>query len=349
VKLTLWPFMTKRKLTQMLQTNGPQVCAKQMGRRIGRPCLKLILTDNEDVAVRKLAIEAISQVGLSENTRTELTASLKTLPRELRLFVYEVGFSASATKDIRLALIPTTVSDEGATLEEMSEWIRSRQDPLLGDFFAQSLEDASLGEEVRAGCAGLLASQGGTSALPILVSALRSCNLEDALLADRILAAVEALDISMDEFQESLEGVLIEKLREVEARLDDPETGVRRWFSLLVCRDKYGWAPHPEERIMRMLSRFGGRNALTAMTQALGKSHSDASARSWLAQSEYGDAFLEMHAQVSTLVVLELGKAVHDLYRRLKAAGEITSAQEIPALSEFLKRHGPGGQLADGS
>ncbi|MDP2857404.1 MAG: hypothetical protein Q8P50_05425 [Bacillota bacterium] len=299
------------------------------------------------MTLRKLAIEAISHVELSENTRTGLTASLKALPRELRLFMYEVGFSASATKDIRLALIATTVSDERATREEMTEWIRSSQDPLLGDFLAQSLEDPRLDEEVRAGCAGLLASLRGTSALPVLVSALRDCNLEHALLADRILAAVDTLDISIDEFQESLDGALTEKLKEVGARIDDPAASLRRVFRRLRLHDKYGWTPDPEKRILRMLSRFGGRNALTAMVQILGKSPS-ASADPWLSGSECADVILDAHAQSSALILLELGKAALDLYKKLKASGEITSAQEIPSLSEFMEKYGPGGEIAPG-
>jgi hypothetical protein len=52
---------------------------------------------------------------------------------------------------------------------------------------------------------------------------------------------------------------------------------------------------------------------------------------------------------LSQVALQELRMAVVELYEKLKAAGEIASAEEIPSLWEFMRRYGPAGQTPDSS
>jgi len=213
-------FVTEGKIRNVLEVSGPQFCSQEFGTSARKHLCSLSVSQQESLALRKAAIEALVLVGVDKTTILKL---LKDLPSDLKDPFFNLAFSATVNKETKESIIYAAANCPSSVMRgEVSGRILSSPDPDLPVLMEKELTvllkkeskagNHEIDDGLRANYVDMLASKLGSAASQTFISILKDNDPNFQVgLVDRLVGHLTEWSISGPEYED----LLIEKFQKL--------------------------------------------------------------------------------------------------------------------------------------
>jgi len=347
-------FVTTKKVAQFLQAEDARSCLVEFGARSRKALLRIVFSERYDVQVRRGAIEALVELGIMPNTERKLDCTsekclsldtrlkafaddLKAVPTDLRQYLIQSCCTSAASTDTKNFLLALFSMPKLVYHKEIAECIRDHAGEEFLSIASSGLGNEQAYEAFRVGCMEALMIMRPPDIIPVLRTTLGKATMgyRDYLI-DRVVDALTKLRAE----GRALEKVLIAKLQE--ANRGDAHRSLHAVFNRGICRDEYGWTLSPSERILKLLGNMGGEFALRSMARMfMGLSGAITNTEAIQTLDAGSQALVvKSGTQESALFAGNVAESIMEVYKRLREAGTISSADDVEELGELMGTHG---------